>query len=176
MSCSLLPSYKHLYLHWGVEMGFETWVSMFQVASTWNKIIFLYISSCLLSIGFWSGRQLDLHSVTTLPTSRHLDCPLDSEIEFLTITFSHFIFIEILLIKCLPALSSKYPVLPDPNRWLVQLLLNKQKAIEMKNIFTFFKGNKNIFPWSRRGTDKRFFPWPNFSQVPLSSCSTIPHP
>lgn len=29
-----------------------------------HKVTFLYISTCLLSTGFWSGRQLELHSVT----------------------------------------------------------------------------------------------------------------
>lgn len=62
---SSLPLYKNLYLHWDVNMAFETIVPHLLRLLTPDNRTFLYTSTRLSSTGLQSGRQRDLHSGTT---------------------------------------------------------------------------------------------------------------
>ena len=62
-----LPPYKNPCLHWDGTMGFEMRVPHLPGGQHLNKTTFLYISTCLLSIGFQSSRQLDLPRTDSSP-------------------------------------------------------------------------------------------------------------
>lgn len=110
------------------------------------------------------GNSLDNHChLWAQPLEILTGCLLDLETGFPAMNLCYsFVFIEIPLLKCLTSSTMQQKSSTTIYQQMIQLVLNEQKATQMRNGLTLFKEKNNSSPWTREGTD-RFFPWPNSS-------------